>query len=187
MKIKPNRNSGGGGVVVELGPGEQEIPGVQAQSKTPSPFTLKRILVPVDFSECSKKALRYAVALAKQFKAKLQLVYVGQGYYLAPELGPLDMSASETRGRADTAAKLAALATEEVTMSVPVDVSVRNGHAATEIISAATAIEADLIVISTHGYTGLKHAWFGSTTENVVRHAHCPVLVVREKEHEFLP
>jgi nucleotide-binding universal stress UspA family protein len=186
MKIKPNRNPGGGGVVVELGPAERELPGVQAESKAPSPFTLKRILVPIDFSDCSKKALRYAVALAKQFGARLHLVYVGQGYYLAPELGTLDMSAAETGEKSATAGKLAALATEEVSPRIPVDVSVRNGHTGTEIVRAASETEADLIVISTHGYTGLKHVWFGSVAENVVRHAHCPVLVVREKEHEFL-
>jgi len=186
MKIKPNRSSGGGGVVVELGPGERELPGVQVNSKIASPLTLKRILVPIDFSDCSKKALRYAVALAKQFGARLHLVYVGQGYYLAPELVTVDMSATETREKSAAAGKLAALATEEVSPKIPVDILVRNGHAGTEIVRAAIETETDLIVISTHGYTGLKHAWFGSVTENVVRHAHCPVLVVREKEHEFL-
>jgi len=184
MKFKPNRTPGG--VVVELGPDEREIPGCEARPRSPSPFTLKRILVPIDFSSCSKKALRYAVALAKQFGARLWLLYVGQGYYLAPELGPLDLSVTETRDRADAAGKLAALATQEVSPSVPVDVSVRNGHTPTEIINAAKEANADLIVISTHGYTGLKHVWFGSITENIVRHAHCPVLVVSENEHEFL-
>jgi len=47
-------------------------------------------------------------------------------------------------------------------------------------------LKVDLIVISTHGYTGLKHAVLGSTAERVVRHAPCPVLVVREQEHEFV-
>jgi nucleotide-binding universal stress UspA family protein len=96
------------------------------------------------------------------------------------------MSAAETREKSAAASKLAALATEEVSPEVSVDISVRNGHTGTEIVSAARDTEADLIVISTHGYTGLKHVWFGSVAENVVRHARCPVLVVREKEHEFL-
>src|SRR5262245_23755216 len=74
MTIKANRNAGGGGVAAELGPCEWELPGVQVKSETRSPFTLKHILVPIDFSDCSKKALRYAVALAKQFGARLHLV-----------------------------------------------------------------------------------------------------------------
>jgi hypothetical protein len=55
-----------------------------------------------------------------------------------------------------------------------------------EIDDVAKEIGADVIIISTHGYSGVKHLWFGSIAEQVVRHATCPVLVVRESEHEFL-
>ena len=55
-----------------------------------------------------------------------------------------------------------------------------------EIAAAAKELDADLIIISTHGHTGLKHVFLGSVTENVARLAPCPVLVVREEEHEFL-
>jgi nucleotide-binding universal stress UspA family protein len=55
-----------------------------------------------------------------------------------------------------------------------------------EIVGAAKKLESDLIVISTHGRTGLKHVFMGSVAENVVRLAPCPVLVVREHEHEFV-
>ena len=54
------------------------------------------------------------------------------------------------------------------------------------IVDSARMLKVDLIIISTHGYTGLKHVLLGSTTERVVRHAPCPVLVVREGEHEFI-
>jgi len=63
---------------------------------------------------------------------------------------------------------------------------VRFGKPFQEICDAARGLKVDLIVISTHGYTGLKHAVLGSTAERVVRHAPCPVLVVREQEHEFV-
>jgi nucleotide-binding universal stress UspA family protein len=63
--------------------------------------------------------------------------------------------------------------------------SVRPGLAAHEIVEAAKELDVDLIVIATHGYTGWKHFTIGSTAERVVRAAPCPVLVVREKEHEF--
>jgi nucleotide-binding universal stress UspA family protein len=62
----------------------------------------------------------------------------------------------------------------------------RTGQPHTEIVEAARELGADLIVLSTHGHTGLTHALLGSTAEKVVRHAPCPVLVVREKEHEFV-
>jgi len=63
---------------------------------------------------------------------------------------------------------------------------VRYGRSFNEIADAARMLKANLIIISTHGYTGLKHALLGSTTERVVRHAPCPVLVVREQEQEFV-
>jgi universal stress protein A len=63
---------------------------------------------------------------------------------------------------------------------------VRHGVPFNEISGTASTLKADLIVIATHGYTGLKHVFLGSTAERVVRHAPCPVLVVREDEREFI-
>ena len=82
--------------------------------------------------------------------------------------------------------KLAELVTEEVHGQVLADSLVRSGSPAIEIIAAAKELDADVIVISTHGYTGLTHVFLGSVAEHVVRRAPCPVLVVREKEHEFI-
>jgi universal stress protein A len=62
---------------------------------------------------------------------------------------------------------------------------VRAGLPSHEIVEVAKKMDVDLIVIATHGYTGWKHFCIGSTAERVVRAAPCPVLVVREKEHEF--
>ena len=64
--------------------------------------------------------------------------------------------------------------------------ALRTGIASHEIVEAAKDFDVDLIVIATHGYTGWKHFCIGSTAERVVRAAPCPVLVVREKEHEFV-
>jgi len=63
---------------------------------------------------------------------------------------------------------------------------VRDGKPLEEICQSAKTVGADLVVLTTHGYTGLKLAWLGSTAERVVRHAHCPVLVVRAPEHDFV-
>jgi nucleotide-binding universal stress UspA family protein len=185
MKIRPNRNSG---VALELGPDEPAIPVAREDSeRATSPlFKIRRILVPIDFSSCSKKALQYAIPFAKQFEARLSLLYVGQGYYLLPELASAELSTYKLSERADTAAKLATFATKEIPPTIAVDILVRNGQPALEIADVAQENGADLIIISTHGYFGIKHVWFGSIAEQVVRHASCPVLVVRESEHEFL-
>jgi nucleotide-binding universal stress UspA family protein len=186
MKIKPNRGPGRG--LVEPGPRQQKLLGGETElhSAASPALQIKRILVPIDFSACSNKALQYAVPIAERFGGRLCLVYVGQGYYFAPELGAVDLTAVESGARADAAGKLAALASEKIGKKIPVDIFVRDGPPAAEITRLAKEYGADLIVISTHGYTGLKHAWFGSVTEDVVRHGPCPILVVREQEHEFL-
>jgi len=81
---------------------------------------------------------------------------------------------------------LAQLAAEALRNEVPADTLVRIGSPALEIVETARNIPADLIVISTHGRTGLKHVFLGSVAEHVVQRAPCPVLVVREREHEIL-
>ena len=158
----------------------------ESEKTAPSLLKIRRILVPIDFSSCSKKALQYAIPFAKEFGARLCLLYVGQGYYPVPELAAVDLSKYQWRERADAAAKLATFATTEIPATLAVDLLVRNGQPALEIDDVAKEIGADLIIISTHGYAGIKHLWFGSIAEQVVRHAACPVLVVRESEHEFL-
>jgi nucleotide-binding universal stress UspA family protein len=67
-----------------------------------------------------------------------------------------------------------------------VDILIRNGNAADEIVRAAGEFGSDLIIISTRGYSGWKRTWFGSTAETLVRHAKCPVLVVKGSEHDFV-
>lgn len=82
--------------------------------------------------------------------------------------------------------ELAKLVVDEVRREVPTDTLVLVGSPAVEIIEAARSLPADLIVISTHGRTGLKHVFLGSVAERVVQRAPCPVFVVREREHEIL-
>ena len=187
MKIKPAKESGN--VLVELSPSDSER--LSQAGKTvngsPSPFKLARILVPVDFSDCSKKALQYAVPFARQFGAAITLLHVVQVYYPSgSEFGMVDVPLLETDLRKGAETQLATLAEQEIRKQVPNQCEVRVGPAVPEIIAAARALESDLIILSTHGRTGLKHVFLGSVAENVVRLAPCPVLVVREHEHEFI-
>ena len=78
------------------------------------------------------------------------------------------------------------MANQQMPVKLLADSLVRVGHPYQEITQAAQELKADLIVIATHGYTGLKHILLGSTAERVVRHASCPVLTVREREHDFV-
>jgi nucleotide-binding universal stress UspA family protein len=181
MKIKPKKKSGG--VVVELARKEERIP--SAESNALPAFKIKHILVPVDFSECSKKALQYAVPFAEQFNAGIILLHVVQSFVPVPEMPAADFGALEAQICELAKLELATLKTN-IPRKVETQTLLKIGNPYAEIIDAAEDLNADLIILSTHGRTGLKHFFLGSVTERVVRHAPCPVVVVREREHEFI-
>ncbi len=144
-------------------------------------MALKQILVPIDFSDCSLWALDFALTLAVPFGAKIILLHVvepavyQQGHLgITPPLEETNYNLVEA-GRE----RLLALVKNRVGQRLRTETLVRLGRAHSEIPDTAKALSADLIVMGTHGYTGLKHVLLGSTTERVVRHAPCPVLSVR--------
>jgi nucleotide-binding universal stress UspA family protein len=153
----------------------------------PQILSLKKILVPTDFSETSKKAVQYALRFAEQFGCDIALIYVVEP--ATPMAGaPLAVEVFTDEDEFSMAEKdLAELAAEsQANSGHSVTSMVRVGHAPNEITKAARELDVDLIIISTHGYTSWRHLCIGSTSERVVRTAPCPVLVVREKEHEFV-
>ena len=180
MKIKPSEK--GGGVVVQLGPAEERLPSADfQQGKEALPvFKLRRILVPVDFSHCSKKALKYAIPFAEQFDAELTLLHLVQRHVESAEALVVPIESVEEIQKD--------LETLRATIgdAVPSRALVRMGDPAIGIIAVAKELKIDLIILSTHGRTGLERVLLGSTAEKVVRHAGCPVLIVREHEHEFV-
>ena len=122
--------------------------------------TIKKILVPIDFSDYSKQALRYTVTFAKNFNAMIYMIYV-----IEPMIYPADFSMGQiaipsSDIEIDTRAKeeLETLAKNEI----------------------KPEIDYDILIIATHGHTGMEHLLFGSTAEKVVRKAPCPVLTLRE-------
>jgi universal stress protein A len=145
------------------------------------PFT--KILTAVDFSENSECAFDYALTLATQFNAELTIIHIInepvdlRGFYvphisfeqLEKEIGESAVKMMETF----CSTKLGTFSNYRtvVATGVPCD----------EIIAAAAKIDASLIVVGTHGRTGLDHMLFGSTAERVVRLAGCPVLTVRNQ------
>ena len=147
---------------------------------------LKRILVPIDFSPASIKALKYAVPLAEQFGASICLVHVVEQASFANDLQNVPLAVPDEKLASIAKEHLISLSKKVIKKLIPVFPHTRIGKPFVEIATLAQTQNIDLIVIATHGHTGLKHALLGSTTEKVVRHAPCPVLVVREREHEFI-
>jgi nucleotide-binding universal stress UspA family protein len=180
MKFKPANKKGS--LLVELGPEEKPLVSLassRAAAAVPV-FNLNKILVPVDFSETSRKAVHYAVALAKLFAGEVSLLHVVRPYPFVPQMDPVDIASIQ-----DAKRDLEALR-GQVGELVRCSTLLRKGDPPLEIIGAAEEFEVDLIVIGTHGRSGLAHMVLGSTAEKVIQRAVCPVLVVREREHEFI-
>lgn len=157
-------------------------------SAAASTIRLQTILVPVDFSEHTMKAVQYARAFAHQFGAKLVLVHVIQPAVVPDNFGVVPPAYVEmTSVLTQTAQqRLGQLAVEIAENKFSVRPIVCTGRAPWEIVRVARETAADLIIVATHGYSGLKHVLLGSTAELVVRHAPCPVLTVRQVEHDFV-
>lgn len=146
---------------------------------TPEDFTqLRSILVPVDFSETSLDALQHALALARQHKAQLTLLHVIEPFHADMFL---DTAQAQRAARAAAHEQLGRLADATKKTWPRTGRELRSGHPVATITALAKRTNADLIVLGTHGRTGLKRAFLGSVAERVVRHAPCSVLVVRPK------
>jgi nucleotide-binding universal stress UspA family protein len=152
------------------------------QSRTTSQATFNRILVPVDFSGSAGEALSYAVSLAKNVNARIVLLHVIEPAYAGAEPGlgymPQQIDAQQVSARK----LMRDIADKFVPKGLLEKMVLRMGCPYLEITDAAKALKAALIVITTHGRTGLSHILMGSTAERVVQHAHCPVLTVRRRE-----
>lgn len=151
---------------------------------SPRPDTsigIRSILVPIDFSQHSKNALKYAVPMAAQFGASLHLIYVVEPTIYPADLGfgQVVLPGVEDELRQKGAEELEALIEREIGKRVPATCTVRTGTPHQEILAEAEEREVDLIVLATHGHSGVEHLLFGSTADRIVRKARCPVLSVR--------
>lgn len=180
MNIKPAENKSGVAVKPELK--ETGLPSNEELRSVLPAFKLKKILVPVDFSECTKESLLYAVPFAKQFDARLTLLHVMEPTYLAPS----ETSALPITETVEAATKRLKQLRDRCAGTVQCQTLVRLGYCEHEIIKVAQEEGSDLIILSTHGRTGLARLVMGSTAERVVRRAGCPLLIVRPNEHEFV-
>ena len=157
--------------------------GVKPFGAVPS---FRKILVPVDFSECSIQGLEYAKVFAKHFKSKITLLNsVHFQYYLASdECARYDLPRLTQQAYAVAHDQMRDVVEKTDWDGLEVDTSLQTGHPGQQICEHARDSDVDLIVTSTHGSTGFTHLLLGSVAEYVVRHAHCPVLVVPARSSE---
>ena len=179
MKLRTSRRSRN--VVLEMEPRDAGLPPI-----TLPELQLRRILVPVDFSDCSRKVLQYGVSLARQFSAEVLLMHVVVSVPPLPQVPVLESQALDAKYHEQAARELSEWRREAVAHAAVKAVVRRGVSASREIVEAALESNSDLIVIGNHGRTGLARVFLGSTAEQVVRHAPCPVLVIRQREHDFI-
>jgi len=157
----------------------------QNQARCPQ---VHEILFPTDFSGCANYALPYAAGIARATGATIVCVHVVEpivpavGYTGLAEPMPIADIADQLEDSAEQ--QLPKLAECEECAGLNVEEVIVHGDAAAEIVRVAAERKVDLIVISSHGRTGLGRMIFGSTAEAIVRHASCPVLVVKPPPEE---
>jgi nucleotide-binding universal stress UspA family protein len=139
---------------------------------------LKKIVVPVDFSECAARGLDYAIGLAQAFRARLALINVIQLHHDLPPVVIYSQSKINRWAREVARAHMADLLRATNFGGVKVETEIKIGSPAQKVCRYASKAAADLIVTSTHGRTGLPHVFIGSVAEHMVRYAKLPVLVV---------
>ncbi len=147
---------------------------------TPKP-AIRSILVPIDFSIHSKNALKYAVPLAEKFGASLHLVYVVEPTIYPADLGfgQVVLPGVEEELREKGEGELEALMRREIGKRLKASTVVRTGNPHQEILREAEERGVDLIVVATHGHSGVEHMLFGSTADRIVRRSKVPVLTIR--------
>jgi nucleotide-binding universal stress UspA family protein len=145
-------------------------------------LSIRKILAPTDFSAHACHALRYARTFADRWDAELHLLNVIEPAVFPTEAGLTPMGLINLDSELAEAAERSMeelLQREELVGAARIVTSIAHGRASSTIIDYALEHSIDLVVIATHGRTGLEHLIFGSTAERVVRESHCPVLTIR--------
>ena len=158
----------------------------EALTETEADLQPRNILVPIDFSPLSQKAIIYAQGFAEKFGSIVHLVHIVEpipvvvGIDAAPVPPPISRQdlAKFERDLADLA--------KELPPGLVGRTIVREGWAVVEVISVAKELQIDLIIVPTHGHSGIQRVLFGSNAEGIIRKAPCAVLVVRPAEREFI-
>ena len=148
-------------------------------------INFKNILCPIDHSDCSKEALKYAVSFAMKDKSRLYLLHVIDIRAFDESIDTMTPQIPDDETLKQLKTKLLDCIPEEIRDDMNVEALVVQGIPFVEIISTAKENDIDMIVIGSHGRTGITHMMMGSVSEKVVRKAPCPVLTVRKSDHKF--
>jgi len=154
---------------------------VRESEKPKSLEAINKVLVPVDFSDHSKSALAYAAEIASSYRAQLQLLHIIEetthpAYSLSGKSSKIDLVPGIEE---DYRKKIRQMIQETGISPEGTEIIINSGQAALEIIKFADENLSDLIVIATHGLTGIERFLLGSVTEKVVRVAPCPVFTIK--------
>jgi universal stress protein A len=170
--------------VPELSPGN--VAGARSATDE-GDLTYRVILVPIDFSEHSKKTIQYATRFAARYQATIWLLHVFQvPDYAVTQYEHRQVGCDQLKNQVDIAEEEARQNLEIferglLNQGVDVKAFLRVGYPFEEIIQVANDPQIDLIIIGSHGRSGIKRLLLGSTADRVVEHAPCPVLVVKER------
>ncbi len=153
-------------------------------------FAPSTILCPVDFSELSDLALKYAAAGAKALGAKLVVFHAERftlpPYFTSGQIAELNRERQAEKARAREFLRLHVKKILGPAQEIGIKYDLTDAHPVDAILSAAKSHNAELIVMGTHGRGGAKRVWLGSVLENVIRQADVPVFAVRQKQHDFI-
>ena len=152
---------------------------------------IKAILLPTDGSECSRKAMAYALSFAKQYGARIVALHVidrrweDQTRVAFVEVGQ-ELTQKIQKGYGEEAERILREVVEAAGVSgVPVETRVVTGIPFEDIVRIGKEVPVDLIVMGTHGRAGMSHLLLGSVAERVIRRAPCPVLTVRQEDRSL--
>ena len=152
-------------------------------------LSIKTVLVPTDFSDASETALTYGRAMAEAFGASLHLVHVMEdllAHAWAAEVYVASAPNLREEIERESRLRLEAMLPEAERERLQARVALLSGNPFIEIVRYAKANDIDLIVMGTHGRGPIAHMLLGSVAEKVVRKSPCPVLTVRDKQHQFV-
>ena len=154
------------------------------------PMKFRKILCPVDFSESSTRALRHALELGRAFEAEVILLHVVDAQflsnYIATDVPNYLPGLDQLRENAEQELKDLFKRHKSEFPNVNMRMESVEGVPVMKIVETANREKADLICMGTHGRTGISHLLIGSVAEKVIRTAHCPVLVCKSPEQEYL-
>lgn len=144
----------------------------------------EKILFPTDFSESAENASRYAMSLAKKYGSKVYVIHVIEPFTYTTEFG-LDFSAQLKEMEASARRLLDDIVASIKRNNLDVESVLITGEPFVEIIKYARKEQVDLIVMATHGRSGIEHMLLGSVAEKVVRKSPCPVMTIKKSGQTF--